>query len=47
MKCRVREKERLEEVTLFRYLGTLLCKYSRREVEVRERAAKGRLVVVQ
>ncbi len=44
-KCRIRlGEERMEEVTEFKYLGTL-CKHGSMEGEVRERVVKGRQVV--
>ncbi len=37
--------EKIEEVSVFKYLGTVLCKHGGMEGEIRERVMKGRSVV--
>ncbi len=37
--------EKMEEVSEFKYLGTVLCKHGGMEGEIRERVMKGRSVV--
>ncbi len=37
--------EKMEEVSEFKYLGTVLCKHGGMEAEIRERVMKGRSVV--
>lgn len=37
-KCRIRLEERMGEVTVFKYSGTILCKHGNMEGEVRKRA---------
>ncbi len=44
--CRIMlGSEKMEEVSEFKYLGTLLCKYGGMEGEIREQVMKGRSVV--
>ncbi len=38
-------REKMEEVSKFKYLGTVLCKHGGMEGEIRERVMKGRRVV--
>ncbi len=35
-------KEKMEEVNICKYLGTILCKHGSMEGEIRERTVKGR-----
>ncbi len=45
-RCRVvLGSEKMEEVSEFKYLGTVLCKHGGMEGEIRERVMKGRSVV--
>ncbi len=45
-RCRIRlGSEKIEEVSEFKYLGTVLCKHGGMEEAIRERVMKGRSVV--
>ncbi len=46
LECKIwLEKEMMEEVKEFKYLGTILCQHGSMEGEIRERTVKGRQVM--